>query len=175
MILEAIRIIDSWLQDGTNGVNVKLAGLTLDGSDTVPPDIVTFLEETSSAQVARGRMPEATSQLPCLAVLQSGEVVVPAHIGTTYFDADITITIWYAAKDKDSDNGRQDAMYTVRAIRQSLTELFKPGNSASRVRGGVQMFPSGEITIPPLFTIQDDVPISGAVELKVKIRDTDPD
>ena len=66
-------------------------------------------------------------------------------------------------------------MYTIRAIRQSLHEFFKPANSASRVRGAVQMSPTGEITVPPLFTIQNDLPISGAVELRVKCRDTDPD
>ena len=174
MILEAVRIIHTWLQDGTNGVNAKLPGVPLDGSDSVPAAIVTFLEETSSAQVARGRVPEVASQLPCLAVLQSGEVVVPAVIGTTYQDADITVTIWYVARDKDSDTARRDAMYTIRAIRRSLTELFKPANDASRVRGSVQMFPTGEITIPPLFTVQDDVPISGAVEVRVKVRDTSP-
>ena len=179
MILEAVRMVHTWLQNGTYGVNAKLALMSgaglLDGSDTVPADIVTFLEETSDARLARGRVPEVAAQLPCLAVLQSGEVVVPAVVGTTYFDADVTIGIWYVARDKDSDTGRRDAMYTIRAIRQSLHELFKPANDASRVRGAVQMFPTGEITVPPLFTIQEDVPISGAVELKVKIRDTDPD
>ena len=172
-------MIHTWLQDGTDGVNAKLALMSaaglLDGSDTVPADIVTFLEETSSAVLARGRVPELASQLPCLAVLQSGEVTIPAVVGTSYFDADITIAIWYVARDKDSNTGRQDAMYTIRAIRQSLHEFFKPANSASRTRGSVQMFPTGEITLPPLFTIQDDLPISGAVELRVKIRDIDPD
>ena len=175
MILEAIRIVNTWLQDGTNGVNAKLAGVPLDGSDTVPPNIVTFIEETSNAPLARGRVPEAAASLPCLAVLQSGEMVAPAHIGTTYHDADITIGIWYVARDRDSEDGRRDDMYTIRAIRQSLTELFKDANVANRKRGKVQMFPSGEITVPPLFTMQDDAPISGAVELRVKVRDTDPD
>lgn len=171
-------MVHTWLQDGTYGVNAKLALMSaaglLDGSDSVPADIVTFIEETSDARLARGRVPELASQLPCLAVLQSGEVVVPAVVKTTYFDADITIAIWYVARDKDSNDGRQDAMYTIRAIRQSLRELFKPANSADRTRGNIQMFPSGEITIPPLFTIQNDLPISGAVELRVKIRDISP-
>lgn len=171
-------MVHTWLQDGTYGVNAKLALMSaaglLDGSDTVPTDIVTFIEETSDERLARGRVPELASQLPCLAVLQSGEVVVPAVVKTTYFDADITIAIWYVARDKDSHDGRQDAMYTIRAIRQSLRELFKDTNSASRTRGKVQMSPSGEITVPPLFTIQNDLPISGAVELRVKVRDTSP-
>ena len=179
MILESVRIISDWLQDATYGVNAKLALMSaaglLDGSDTKPADIVTFIEETNDARLARGRVPELPAQLPCLAVLQSGEVVVPAVVGTTYFDADVTIAIWYVARDKDSNDGRQDAMYTIRAIRQSLHELFKPANSASRVRGKVQMFPTGEVTVPPLFTMQEDVPISGAVELRVKVRDIDPD
>lgn len=176
MILESLRMVNDWLQDATFGVNAKLPGIPLDGSDTVPPDVVSFLEETSNALVARGRLPEDATLLPCLAVLQRGPLDIPAHVNTTYQDGEIILAIWYGARDVDSDDGRQDAYYTMRAVRRSLRELFKDDATpkAARTRGNVSLLPSGLISLPSAFTIEGDTMVSASLELTVKARDTDP-
>jgi len=177
VILESVRIISDWLQDATYGVNAKLAGVPLDGSDTVPPDIVTFLEETTSGVVARGRLPEDEALLPCLAVLQRGAVELPATVGTSHQEGDVPIAIWYGARDKDSEDGRKDAYYTMRAVRRSLRELFKDDatpKAARSDRSGISLSPSGTVSLQPVFTLEGDTSVSAALELTVKARDSSP-
>jgi len=139
MRLEVARMVADWLQDGTKGVDAKLAVLVADGSDVIPTTVPTIVDETRNQSAAVGRLDDLT--LPAITVhvsevrYQQPEFLQP----TGYADAEVTVLIRYAERTENPATARVNGCYVVKAILGSLRELHMNAQAASRTRNNVQM------------------------------------
>ena len=172
MILEALRITAAWLQDGTNGVNALIDGLTQDGGDSDPPD-VTVLEESTSPVAARRHLDVNTS-VPVLMVVLARAVGSEGYVTTNYLSGSVTVGILYATRNADSDEGTEDALYTLRAVQQSINLLMKPANVASRTRNNVVLTHTSRMEILPVENDREDAVITHGLFVTYEARDTEP-
>lgn len=138
MILEAVRIVADWLQDGTAGVSAKLTALDYDGADTAPTGTLTIEDETRSDDAALNR--ETARPYIRVAVADVRELALDGAMQAQDGDVSIEITI---VREADSPAAVvRDLYYTTRAVLQSLAALFDDrtaGAMTARDRGGVQM------------------------------------
>lgn len=167
-MLEAARIVADWLGSTTAGVNAKLAALDYDGSDTAPTSVATIADETRNGAVARDRLP---TPFPCLAITverfrQDGEV------RTVVRDGSVTVLIRYGVSATDTGGGTRDAYYTMRAVVESLRELNRNENQASRTRNGRSLMACEEIEFRPMYQALEDGQVTGVVAATWTTRDT---
>lgn len=175
-VLASMRICSDWLQDGTNGVNAKIDAITLDGSDTVPPDVVTIIEASSSDALAASELPQESTDYPVLGVTQHNPFTGRGEIpGAALKDFTGEIAIWYLTKGATRKAALEDYFYTMDAVMASLTELAKDENQASRTRESVTgILTMDEFSLLPAFTVIDDVVVSGGVAVSMTVRDLEP-
>ena len=177
VILETLRIISTALQHVSYGVNVKLAALTLDGSDAVPADVLTFLEASSSDLLASGMlMPSGGSTSPVLGVVQMSPIIGPAAIsGPVLKEYSGDFAVWYITTDTDVGAAMQDGLYTMRAVGQCLTSLMLNANAAARDRNAsVAMQLIRDFEFLPVFTKIEQVQVTAALQFTVELRDAEP-
>lgn len=167
-MLEAPRILADWLAGTTSGVNAKLDTLDYDGADPAPTDVATIADETRNQAVARERLP---TPLPCLALSverfrQDGEV------RTTVRDGSVTVLIRYGVSNSNTATATRDGYYTMRAVVESLRELHKPANVASRTRNGRCLLACEELEFVPLYQALEDGQVTAALRATYTTRDT---
>lgn len=177
MILETLRIISTALQHGTYGVNAKIAALTLDGSDTAPPAVVTFLEASSSDLLASGLLMDSQGTTdPVLGVVQAAPFAGPAAIhGPTLKLYEGTVAVWYITTNTDAGAAMQDGLYTMRAVGQCLADVLQNANEAARLRNnsvGLQQISSFEFL--PVYTKMEQVQVTAALQFTAQVRDLEP-
>lgn len=141
MKLETVRMLVAALADGTNGINAKIAALTLDGADARPAT-PTVYNDVDHRWVARRRVDDAdlaTITFPALAVFQLGRMT--AVLPEPYLplrDADVQIGFAHIGKGQDSALALRDALYANHALMRWFSWfLSQDPNGATRTRNGV--------------------------------------
>lgn len=155
MKLETVRLIKAGLADVTNGINAKIAALTLDGSDTRPANPAPYFDVDHS-WVARRSLTDADTQavsaFPALAVFQSAPLrALDTEIETIIRDVEIQIAFAYLVKKQDSALAVRDALYFNRALLRWFAWFMSNDQASSfRTKNGAVIRYVTDIT-------QDDV------------------
>lgn len=143
-----VRIVANWLADATYGVNAIAAVVPRDGSDP-QPDAVHVYDETRHGWVARNEAPrgDGVVQFPAVAVvLQKGQFdgAVPdsQDTGARTVDGQITVIVQLLLQKSATETAVAQAMYLVRAIRNSLLQLNDPSRDAQRTLTGIRLTPT---------------------------------
>lgn len=169
MRIEAVRIVSSWLKDGTYGYAAKLAAIPLDGSDTRPTTIAStsIVDEASNANAAFHRFDGLT--LPALIVTMPREIEYeepnqPLTGNQIY--ARLTIRVRYAEKNTSGNAAIANGCYAMRAVAASLRELEKNDNVASRTRNNIRLVQCESMTEQGVYEEVDDTWLLAAVDLR---------
>ena len=172
-----LRVFSAWLDNETYGVNAKLTYLNdqslLDG-DTVPPD-VQFID--NSYDDGRPAKMEAPPKTPALYVTHDLPASFtqrdqkPGQVAGT-----VPVAIRYITAKSDVTAGRQDAGHTMRAVRMSLTELFRNahGDDGSRTRAGVYVESYEEMLIAEILETVGNSLVTGGMIIRCRVVDTKP-
>lgn len=182
METEVVRIVADWLANLTSagaGVNALLNSVPLDGGDSAPPP-VTVYDATRDNWVARKLLPnDETITLPAVAVFLLAPAQVDGEVGQTVQDGTFSLAIAYLFQKSDTKSGVQAALYTKRAIRQSLNRLhaLTTAAAAARVRNNIHLYECTGITLDP--TVADwqrsgSTWLATAVLANYKVRDLAP-
>lgn len=181
MKLEILRIIADELADGTHGVNALLSTVPRDAGDPEPPALHAIYDETRKGWLARGELPEelkAATENPFLVVTMLGDLDFggrsrPSNDAGGLVRATFRVTVQYVTHQAFTERGEQDGLYTGRAVRSVLQQLFSPARAAARERNGVQLEVLQNITELNVFeTIEDRTVIANIVVLTGTARET---
>lgn len=123
MILEADRIVATWLADVTHGINALLASTPLDGSDVRPTNLLTVSDETNNEDAARSQLPAATG-LPVCFVETDSITDLDGQVVTVTRDGKLKLRIRIALSNPNTAAGRRDMSYYMRTAMRSLRKLF---------------------------------------------------
>ncbi len=179
MLIPAIRQLADWFS-GTvtdasavdRGVNACIDGLTLDGTDSAPPD-VTVYDETRNALVARNEPP---ATLPAVIVSAAPSQIESTIIQPTSgpLSGPVRILVRVVLKQSDSDEGVEDAYYILRAVVASWQYFTR--NQTKWTRGDTAIIPlrDGQIEWLGMDANRDDKLVSTALVLTVQVRITTP-
>ncbi|RTL04203.1 MAG: hypothetical protein EKK62_16815 [Acidimicrobiia bacterium] len=172
MILDVVRAVADWLEDGTHGVAAKLAALDLDGSDTAPTGTLSVLDETRDDDAA---LPRLGLTFPSIRV-QAGEVrSLDGEAATYQHVADIPLEILIAREATSPAACVRDLYYTLRATVQSVEALFNetiPAAVTARSRNGVFLQVYTSLSAARVRPEVDDTTGTAAVLLTVRAQDT---
>lgn len=174
MFLETVRIVTDWLNDGTYGVNALLSALPLDGGDSVPA-VALITDETRNAVAARERFPAAAG--PVITVHLARPAIIRTELQGAFRDApDVPVLIRYADTNQAAtDAGTKNALYTVRAILQSVARLMDQPGVTARVRNQVAIANvKEEVQHVPVFQDVEDKVITGGLVFSFYVRDKLP-
>lgn len=180
MILEPIRVVADWLTSGDTGaasVATLLPLVPRDGGDPAPPALAGVDDETRVAWVARGRLPKPAPTMPRLAVSLVQASELDSEMLGTYRRGEVTVAVRYFGAKSDAVSGTRDAHYTLRAVRRSLRRLFTdstPAAVTARTRGTIYVESLLALTEEPVWDSQDDAITSGALTLRMAVRDQEP-
>jgi len=167
--------VAEWLAHATNGATAELANVTRDAGDPSPTVIAGVLDETRSAIVAQGQIPEDQAT-PFLLVWhlqdiqwgeenQAGQDAQGCEIGVAYVD-----------RDSNAERALRDAGYYLRAVKRSLNRFHRNENTAgARTRNSVILRNGGlamRMTRPEL-QLQDAF-ISRVIAVTYPLRDSAP-
>jgi len=136
VILEAVRIVADWLEDGTYGVAAKLAALDFDGSDTAPAGTIAVEDETRSDEAAMNR----DTARPFIRVAAADVRELGQDGALQVHDGDVAVEITIVREADSPAAVVRDLYAPTRAVTQSLAALFDDRSAAAmtaRVRGGV--------------------------------------
>jgi hypothetical protein len=170
-MIEPVRICADYFADGTTGVNALLAAVDLDTGDTVPPDLAQVLDDTRYGVVARRRWNASLETAPSLLVYDAGAQWQAPHVGKQ--DGTARVGVYYLVEDSDSAAGVEDAHYTLRAVRQAVSDLAG-ATSAARTRNGIIVTDLQTVEDMPADVEIDGVLIAGAMRITWRVRDTAP-
>jgi hypothetical protein len=174
MILEVIRSTADWLDDNTNGVNARLSGLPQDGSDADPPDLAVVADETRSGIAARRHVPQDQTT-PLLMVFQPSPAELEAWVTTAIQDAEeVTVAYAYVARNVDSEEVVEDALYTMRAVKRAISDLMDPANVASRTRNNIVILNTTRMSLIPTATQLEDAVATHVFLVGYRARDEAP-
>lgn len=171
MILEALRVVTDWLNDGTYGAAAKLAALDYDGSDTAPSGTLTILDETRADDAALNR--ESAPPTIRVAATDVRELVQDGALQELDGDVSIELTIIRAATSPSAVV--RDLYYTTRAVSQSLADLFDDRIAdalTARTRGGVQVQGYTSLAAAQVRPELTDTTGTAGLVLTVRCRDT---
>ena len=169
-MMDLVRIVSDWLENGTNGVNALLPSVPRDGGDPQPANVLVY-DETRDNRPARGRLPDADTDLPALVVgmrtLTQGREIVTDD---GYLDAELVIQ--YAAKNVDAYKAKRDGYTVLRAASWSLRRLRRSDLTvAGRTRNQVTLITVEPVRFEPWFERVDDTLIVGTLAVPVTARD----
>ncbi len=173
MMLETIRLVAEWLNDGTNGVNAQIDAMrtasAIDTADTDPPDIAAIENETADGKVARRVVPEGqTTPALWLFVARPGDF--GGMVTTEFRRGIVPLVIGYLGSNAQTAVGLEDAYYTMRAIMWSLAALMKQ-NSATRTRNSVLLVRFAGLEVLPPFTPLEDGEFTTGLVWQVQVQD----
>jgi len=152
--LETVRLIKAGLADVTNGINAKIAALTLDGTDALPSNPTPYYD-VDHKWLARRQINDddtATITFPALAVFQFAPLrVLNPEVETVVRDAELQIAYAYLVKKQDSAAAVRDSLYFNRALlRWHHWFMRNDQTSAFRTKNGIIIRTVREL-------VQDDV------------------
>lgn len=169
MILEGTRLVAEWLADETYGINALLATISLDGSDSQPPDVADIQTEFDDVSVALRRVPDGQTT-PALWLFGMDRIILAGGVTTEYRSGDHPLVIGYVHSDLDTQEGLQAASYTLRTVTWSLAALQRQP-SATRTNNTVALENVTSIDWMPPFVPLDDGMLTGGLIASLKLRD----
>lgn len=176
MILDTLRLVTDWLNDGTNGVNAKIATTPRDGGDSAPTSLTAIVDETRNGAAARRKLP---ATVPALVVRLATAAPLDAEVGPNSDKryGDIPLAIWYGDRDATSENGNRDAHYILRTVERVLRQLTNPANGAgltAKVRNSVTLLFWKDWRYNTQDEPLEDGTIHGALFVTARVQDTVP-
>lgn len=182
MLLEIVRAISDYLQDGTSGVNAQLNSMTTEGlydsGDSKPEDIATITDETRNEQAAFRTPPTDTSGVdkPSLIVFVNNKDPViydPPNVAQNRFRADVTVTIlFYSGEKANTEEAARDAYYYLRATLRSIRD-FNCDDSAKK-RNSVVIEHLNTMRTEPIFQEPGSKGLSWAIVMDWEVADNAP-
>lgn len=163
MIAPVLRLVKGILEDATFGVNARLLTLALASGDVAPPS-VTVLEETSTAWVARGEIPEDVAVSgPVLALMLGGDVLIDS-IPRTYptnervVGTQVPVTLLYLRRLGDAHTASAGAYYTLQAAYDALQAMHTEP-TLTTTSAGVILQHLDSWTLSPARDVPGDLPV----------------
>jgi hypothetical protein len=171
MLLETIRMVTDALNSSVYGVNTKLAGLSIDSTDSVPTSLAAIVDETRSDEVAVGRTPNT---YPLLAVTLDGDTSLNGFLFSEIRDGSVTLVIRYITESQNAAVGNSEAFYVLRAVQQTLADFVSNDNASDRVRNNVLILEMTELQHVNMFENINDALVVGALKPTFRVRDIAP-
>lgn len=130
MINETVRLIDGALRDGTIGLAVQLAALTLESGDTVTAP--TIYNEMEHGEAARDAFPDGTT---CILIASGRYEQTRPRQRPRQMQ---TVPILLRGIDRNADTALmlRRVSYTLDALDKVLAALIVSTNTALRIRNG---------------------------------------
>lgn len=163
MILEVVRSLTDWLNDGSHGIVAQLATVPRDGGEPLPT-VGTIADETRSNLVAQQRLPST----PGFAVNVQQIPMLDGEIQTIVGDGVAQILMRYGVSNADTQYATRDTSYVLRAAILSLRRY----NADTRSRNQIQIYSCTHLAIQPLWAPIDDVIVTGAIVGHWQFRDS---
>jgi hypothetical protein len=174
MLLEPVRIIADWLADASYGINALRLTLDVDDGDAQPGAVV-IGDETRDGDVARGRLPAATTSASNLVAVVSGTgTSFEGGVLTTVRDGTVPIVIRIGTPNVATEEGTRDGLYLARVVFQSLKVLAQADHSDDRTRNGIHLKDPSDLQIQGLFQELQDQTVTCAVNVTWRVRDLTP-
>ena len=173
MILETVRIIADWLNDGTYGVNAVRTNVPKDVGVTDFPAVQIF-DSTRDGRIGRGGIPQMLpSELPALLVTPADSPVEQngAVIRSWPPDAKVTVLVRYVAREMDTAKAERDASQTIRAIWRSIGSMVTQRTGTQRA-SGVHLISVVSMQAATLYESTEDTTVTGGVIVMCHVRDT---
>lgn len=178
MKLETMRCIKAGLADGSNGINAKIAGLTLDGSDARPSNPTPYFD-VDHKWLARRQVDDeelATIAFPALAVFQNGPLnVMDVAVTTNVQDATLQVVFGYMVNKQDSALAVRDSLYFNRALLRWIN-WFRSNDQTSgfRTKNGIIIRSVLEITQDDVHQDFGSANLIAATAATFRVRETSP-
>jgi hypothetical protein len=173
MIIEAVRIVRSWLEDDQYGVNAMIATLTPNVGDLDVPEVKEILDEVTHQQVMLGEPP---TRSPAIYIMLDEPVQMEAiaPTGNSQKITDLPIAIRYLRAKIDQDKARLATLYTLRAIVKSLVRLDKNVNQSSRSLNNIYLERMINLSVLDPRETVGDCQVMGAVLVTYQAFENDP-
>ena len=172
MIVESIRRLRTWLEDGATGVNALLPDVPRPLGEAAPA-LVTVADETRDGWVARQLIDRtALAAGPVLTVgTYDQPIELPAGVEPGLGGAVIPLVLRYAALGDLSDRVVVDAWRTLRCAQRAVAGRFD-GPHAAEVHEGITYYePAGFRHLPDYVPSGDGLYVGGLLLL---LRASDP-
>lgn len=179
MELETIRMVADWLEGAAPGssnasVNAFLPSVPRDAGDDVPPN-VTVYDSTRDEWVTLQKVPhESEVTLPALVVCPADALRMDGEVMTVFRDGRGKLAVVYVDRRADRKALNQNALYTARAVRQSLKAFHDPVNAGSRARNNIHLLNCEQIEELGIYKEWADAWASRVVMPEYRIRDLLP-
>ncbi len=170
MILEASRIVSTWLGHGTYGVAALLASTIPREAGDAVPTISTITDEYGATLPAGGRLP---SVLPALSVDTFAADVVENQVVADQGDGSVVVRVRYGASLADLAQAKRDGSYVIRAVAASLRILNRQAHDGSRTRNSLRLRPAkaGAVEVRPYFEQLEDRVVTALCVATYDFRD----
>jgi hypothetical protein len=170
MILEASRIVSTWLGHGTYGVAALLSSTIPREAGDALPTIATITDEYGTTLAAGGRLP---GTLPALSVDTFAADVVENQVVADQGDGTVVVRVRYGASLADLAQAKRNGSYVIRAVAASLRILNRNANVASRTRNSLQLRPAkgGAVEVRPYFEQLEDRVVTALCVATYDFRD----
>lgn len=175
MIAEAVRIINTWLENATYGVNKQLEtmdGLGLFGSDDQPTDIAFIGNPADDATVAEWKEP---MRFPSVYVTIGGPITGEGEVHTVQrVVGELRVDMLYIQHALDYYLLFRNTSHTLRAMVRSLAELNKNENEAERTQNGICLRTCTNLVWTPWVEAVGSARCTGLVQATFNLIDQNP-
>lgn len=175
MIIQILRMVNTWLEDATYGVNAQLDLLTTDsllGSDTQPPDLAFIGNPADDELVAEWKAPQ---NMPAIYVTVGGPATADGEVHTIQrLVGDIRVDLLYLAQQSDTHILFRNTAHTLRAIARSLTVFNDNPQSDDRTLQGILMKTCRSMIWTPWVEAVGDARATGLVQCVYNLVDQNP-
>ncbi|WP_291990448.1 hypothetical protein, partial [Luteitalea sp.] len=167
MLIDVLRLTTAWFQHGTHGINAQLAALDYDGSDTAPANIVTFADEVTQDEAARGQIP---ATVPALVTTVESLTMVNNQTATEVGDGTIVLNVRIAVSDPDAWEAKRNGAYYLRALHWSLRRWVREApDGVNRARNQVAVLEIGAVEGNALYEQVGDVLITAGARIPLTV------
>jgi len=171
-MIEVVRLVHAALTDGTNGVNVKLAALALDGTDARPASVGDFRNVADHDLGAR----EGDATFPALYTDIRQQASAQGYATSGVRDGSVTVTVCYICESGVTAANFRATDYTLRAVAKALHAQFwaGTGSDAARKRNNIAIKNSPTMSISKVEQSLGTGTMTGAVDITFQVRDLAP-
>lgn len=180
-MLSALRLWASWLTDGTNGVNAKLAYMAanglIDGADPTPPDIAAIITQEDDVRMAFGEKGETW---PALVLLDEDDGEFEGEVATSSRDGVVRLTALYVPRDAQAAGTYVASDYTRRAVIMSTEWWMKNASEPERTALATYVISAGGGDQPLALRRRSaqefirGIPHAGGLTYSLNVRDRHP-
>lgn len=175
MILETVRSLADALATTGNSysVNTLLPLVLRDATDSEPPAITVFADETRDPEVALRRTSNLANR-PALLLTIPRDVEFNGDLSSDVRDGTVTVLMTLVYDNADTPEAKTDLLYTVRAIQSAVREYVNNTNEAVRTRNGIQIIACTGMNVAGIFAPLEDGSVSVDITVTFLVRDTIP-